>query len=96
MPIWTDDEKAALMNSNDGFSDSAVYGGATIYGIFLNEYTELDAVGVGSSSPAFICPEALVPGAKKGTSISVNGTAYVIQVPKPDGAGLTTLILKKP
>jgi hypothetical protein len=96
MPTWTADEKTALVNSSDGFSDAATYGAATIYGAFLNEYTVMESVDVGSPAPAFICAAASVPAAKKGSSITINAVAYTVQEAKPDGTGMITLILKKP
>lgn len=95
MPTWTADEKTALMNSNDGFSDAATYGAATIYGVLMNPYVAIDGVDVGSTDPIFICPATSVSGAKKGSSITINGQAYTVQEAKPDGAGLTELVLKK-
>lgn len=97
MPSWTADEHTALSNSNDGFSDTATYGVATIYGAFLNEYTVINSVGMASTSPAFLCKYSDVSSAVKGSTITipVGGTSYTVQENQPDGHGRTVLVLKK-
>ena len=99
MPTWTADEKTAIFNANDGFSDAAYYDGgvAAIYGWFTNDYTTISLVAgdVASAEALFTCAASSVTGVVQGKALVQGGVNYTVVIPKPDGAGLTTLVLKK-
>lgn len=99
MPSWTSADKTALMNDNDGFSDAAYYDGSAspIYGFFSNDFALLSLVAgdVASSEALFMCKTADVTSAVKGTAVVRNSVNYVVTAKKPDGTGMTTLVLKK-
>lgn len=92
----------------EDFGTAAVFSGtgATIAGIFDNDY--LEAMGrVQASAPLFVCASADVPGAVHGQTITVGATVYKIVGVEPDanqvdgfrslpyGTGVTVLRLEK-
>lgn len=86
----------------DAMGMSATYtpqgGDATeITVLFDNEYQEIDLVSgaVSSASPAAHCKSSDVSNAKKGDALMVSDVDYTVTAVKPDGTGLTTLILRK-
>lgn len=68
-------------------------GGASVEGIFDNEYSLL-AFDIDGSKPALTCRAADVAGAARGNAVVVNGVSYTIQDIQPDGTGVTVLILE--
>lgn len=70
--------------------------GATTYlvkGIFENIYSEdLSASG---SIPTFTCATADVANLVKDAVITIESINYYLRVPKPDGTGVSTLVLEK-
>lgn len=80
------------------FGQTATVGGVSITAIFDNEYIDVNlSMGdVASASPAIHCKSADVTTAAKGTAVTVGGASYTVShPPKPDGTGMTTLVLKK-
>jgi hypothetical protein len=74
----------------------SVGAGVAIKGIFNNAYYEAadgTGYGVGSSSPAVQCRDADVLNAAGG-QIAYGGITYNIVSVKPDGTGITLLILR--
>jgi len=70
---------------------------ATIYGIFDAEYVTIDpggTVGISTAAPVFQARTVDVVGAYGGT-LAVNSTTYDIIEVRPDGTGMTTLILQE-
>jgi len=73
-------------------------GGVSKIALFDNEYIDISLTDgdVGSSSPAVHCKSSDVSAAVKGTAVVVSAINYTVAAPpKPDGTGMTVLVLKK-
>ena len=87
----------------DAFAQTAVYTRpgyppVQIPVIFDSEYSvtlETGEPGVGVPSPQALCKTADVGNASRGDTLVVNGTSYYVQEVRPDGTGITTLILSR-
>ena len=87
----------------DAFAQAATYTplgyvGAQISVIFDSEYSvmqEIGEPGMGVPSPQALCKTADVANASRGDTLVVNGTTYYVQEVRPDGTGITTLILSR-
>jgi hypothetical protein len=102
-----DPDLAAFFDVDGGFAVWATYtsavGGAPsqIPVIFENEYAaaEYDRLSqnaaVESTSPRATCRDADVPGVSHGAALAVSGTTYFVIEVRPDGTGVTVLILSK-
>lgn len=87
------DEDFSVYTDPSGTGDTATVGGADMYGIFERQYVEVkDVEGyyptflVSSSDAAMI--------AKKTTSIVLQSIEYTAVSKRPDGTGMTLLILE--
>ena len=77
----------------DDFAETAVSGGNTVYGIFENAYSEdLSSQG---SLPIFTCKTSGAELFSVNDILVVGGNQYYLRVKKPDGQGVTVLILEK-
>ena len=88
----------ATANMINAIGMTVTVGGASITALFDNEYVDINlSMGeVGSSAPALHCKSSDVSTAVKGTAVVVSSVNYTVShPPKPDGTGMTTLILKK-
>ena len=88
----------------EGFFDtdehavSAVWSeGGTVNGIFDNPYLGLDlggeVAGVEASQPVFRCLTKDVPNVSQGQTLTIGGVVYQIVIKRPDGTGVTDLVL---
>lgn len=70
---------------------------ATIKVLFDNEYELIGLLGgaVSSTGPAAQCKTSDVSSAKKGDALTVSGVNYSVTEVKPDGTGMTVLMLRK-
>lgn len=92
MAVESDVDRLAFLDA-DEFGVAATVGAATLYGIFDDEYIEtLDATG---TVPVFICRSSDVTANNiiRATSITINSTAYTVRNIKPDGTGMSVLVL---
>tara|TARA_Y100000310_G_C20521202_1_gene733773 strand:+ start:716 stop:1003 length:288 start_codon:yes stop_codon:yes gene_type:complete len=64
----------------------------TVNGVFENVYSE--DLSVRGSLPTFVCVESDVESVSIDGSLTVDGTAYTVRNKKPDGTGVTTLVLE--
>jgi len=83
------------MFNTAALGDTAIIEGVSVTGIFDKEYLELlDTVG---SAPVFICSAqdlvAIAPTVARGTTVTINATAYTIQNLEPENTGITRLVL---
>lgn len=87
----------AFLDTGD-FAVTATYDSDTsVVGIFGNAH-ELAPLGMAmhaSSAPAFICRAADIDASPTGKAMVINSISYTIAEHQPDGAGMTTLILKR-
>jgi len=87
----------------DAFAQTAVYThlgypATQIPVIFDSEYSvvqEIGEPGMGVPTPQALCKTADVENASRGDTLVVNGTTYYVQEVRPDGTGITTLILSR-
>jgi len=86
------DDLDVFLNT-DEFADEATIGGETVNGIFDNEHTEV--LDVSGTHPAFTCKTSDVSGVSQGDTVTINGTGYRVVSIKPDGTGMTTLVLEE-
>jgi hypothetical protein len=101
MAVESAADRAIFLSAND-FGQSATFTHSTttttIYGIFDNEYVEVDLggqVNFASVQPKFLVRTADVSTAVEDDTIVTGGVTYKIKVVQPDGTGMTTLILEK-
>ncbi len=93
----------AAFFDTDAFAQTAVYTrlgypSVPIPVIFDSEYSvvqEIGEPGMGVPSPQALCKTADVANASCGDTLVVNGTTYYVQEVRPDGTGITTLILSR-
>lgn len=74
-------------------ADNATIGGATVAGIFDNQFVEVH--GIEGVRPVFTCDEDDVSSLSHGSSLTIKSTSYKVAGIQPDGTGLTSLILEK-
>lgn len=73
---------------------TATVDGATVNGIFSNDYDEAFGV-VAGTSPTLSCASADVSSAAQGDVVTVNAVGYTIAKVRADGAGWTVFDLEK-
>lgn len=72
----------------------AVIGGATVRGIFDNDFLTTLGVTAGSG-PVLLLPTVNVGSSALGDAITVGGASYTLVGIEPDGTGLTLLRLQE-
>jgi len=82
LEVWNDDE----VNTET----------IEVRGIQSNEYLRaaMGYAGQDSMNPRVKIQTAEIPNAREGDSVMVDGAAYVVGTPEPDGNGVTELDLK--
>lgn len=76
------------------FGVDATVGGATVRGIFDNDF--LTSLGVtAGTGPVLLLPTASVDSAVQGDSVVIAAVSYTIAGIEPDGTGLTLLRLQE-
>lgn len=96
MAVESADDRAIFLAVDD-FGVAATIGGATVNGIFDNDFIEVETgagVGVALQQPRFTCRTADVSGVVEGTSATISGVSYTVRIVQPDGTGMTDLILE--
>ncbi len=78
--------------SVDEFAVSATLGASTFSVIF--DRAHLESLGISATQPVAVAKTSDVSSATRGTSITINGTAYTVMDNQPDGTGMTTLLLE--
>lgn len=75
----------------------AVFGGGTegVPGHFVAPYAEAFGI-VSGSAPTFTTETALLAGLARGDEIVIDEIAYVVGEVRPDGSGMSTVILEAP
>lgn len=76
------------------FGIDATVGAGTVRGIFDNAYGEAFGL-VSGTTPAFTCSTADVSDVDVGESITINAVAYSVTEVRPDGTGVTVLVLQQ-
>jgi len=76
------------------FGIDATVGAGTVRGIFDNAYQDAFSL-VPGTAPVFMCASADVSSVDVGDSITINATAYSVTEVRPDGTGMTVLVLQR-
>ena len=87
----------------DAFAQTATYTrlgypSVPIPVIFDSEYSVAAGIGetgIGVPSPQALCKTADAANASRGDTLVVGGTTYYVEETKPDGTGVTTLVLSR-
>lgn len=92
MPVETAADRLTFFNTEE-FGVTATVGAATFPGILDNEY--VDTFDVTGTVPVFICDSSSVTlnNITRGISITINSTVYTVRNIKPDGTGMSVLVL---
>lgn len=77
------------------FDESVTIDGETVTAIFDEEYVTASAgLGLASTSPALVLPSASVPASPEGKAVVVRGASYTVAEHRPDGTGMSLLLLE--
>jgi len=96
MGVESATDLSAYINAND-FGTTATFDSNSISGIFDNEFVESDGgleAGIGYTVTRFICQTTDVSGASFGDTITIDSVAYKIREIRPDGTGMSELIIE--
>ena len=87
----------ATFIDTDDFAVSITYNSASIAGIFDDEYKGVNPLTgeIEATAPQVIVKISDVSGIVHGSVLLINSTTYYVISIRPDGTGLTTLILSK-
>ncbi len=93
-PGWMDDDLDAMLDLEE-FAVEAVCVGGTINAVFDDAYDEV--FGVHGSAPALWArtSETARVSLAAGQAVSIEGENYIVSALKPDGGGLTVVILEE-
>lgn len=78
---------------SDFAASSATLDGASVRGIFDNQY--VDVLGLASRQPMFTLPTADAAAATQASVLIVEGVTYRVRSIEPDGTGVTVLMLER-
>jgi len=92
--LESSDDRLQMLKS---LGELVTVNGQSVYAIPENEYREIDLNGqiIESNLPAVICRTEDVSSAVHGTSVIAEGSSYTVREVRPDGTGMTTLILSE-
>lgn len=85
-------EDLSVFTDTDDFGITASINGASVNGIFGNEFVQVDFVE--SQSPIFECDAAYVVGVAHGDTVTISSSTYKVRGIQPDGTGLVKLVLE--
>lgn len=96
MGVESATDLSVYINEND-FGTVATFNSSSISGILENEFVESDGgleAGIGYTTTRFICRTTDLSGASFGDTITIDSVAYQIREIRPDGTGMTELIIE--
>lgn len=101
MPVESEADRAVFVNP-DEFGSAALYtveGGAAItIAVLFDRPSErlFDAPGLSSQQARITVRAADLPaGYGEGDAVTIDGTAYIVRVPEPDGLGMVRMMLEE-
>lgn len=87
-------EDLSIFTDPDGIGDTATVSGAPMHGIFERQYAEVR--GVEGYYPTFLVSATDAASIeKKVTALTISGEDYKAIAKRPDGTGMTLLILEE-
>lgn len=102
MGIETAVERAIFTNTDDfgvAATITPVNGQAVkVKGIFDNDFIEVDTggnVGFALLQPRFLCKTSDVSAVAEDAKVVISDLTYKVKIVKPDGTGMTELVLEK-
>lgn len=104
MAVETADDRAAMLDVDNGFAEAAThineYGiESTLNGIFDNQYfaadTGISGVAFAESNPTFVGRTADFTNIRYGDRLEISSVTWVIREIMPDGTGFTELTLER-
>ena len=83
----------AFMFSDNGLTVAATWNGATIWVYYDRPFflAREEFADIATSKPQATCRTSDVSDAAQGDKITIDGTQYTVDVPMPDGNGVTVL-----
>ena len=97
MPMNMDADVLAMLDRDEFGASVSTLDGVDIQGIYDAEYFEVDVggdVGSESTQPGFVCRTSDLPADPRDLVLVVDGDSYTVITPKPDGTGVTALVLE--
>jgi hypothetical protein len=90
-------DNLAMLDPTEFGATSLLIAGNPVSGIFDADYFEVTNVdsGVESSQPGVLCRSSDVSGVVHNDPVVVDGVNYVVVNIRPDGTGMTELMLEK-
>ena len=88
---FTEDHSEFL--DEDDFAVSASVGGSSVSVIFDHAFVEVQ--GIIGERPMVLADDGDVSSVSVGDSLTVNSQLYVVRVKRPDGTGMTTIVLEE-
>lgn len=78
------------------FGSDATLGGEPVRGVFDNAYAlgNVGAVGMASEQPMFTVPTSSITGDPVGQSLVIGSQMYAVVEHRPDGTGISVLVLE--
>ncbi len=88
---FTEDHSAFL--DEDDFAVPASVGGSSVSVIFDHAFVEVQ--GIAGEQPMVLADDGDISSVSVGDALIVNDTLYAIRVKRPDGTGLTMMLLEE-
>ncbi len=100
MAVESAADRAAFVDPAE-FGTAAVFTpaggpGVAVNGLFDDQFAgpRLAGLAIEAREITFLARSADLPGAQQGDSLTIGATTYTVRSVRPDGAGMTTLVLK--
>lgn len=89
------EDLAAYFATEDGFAVTATSGASSFPVIFDNDYQASLGGFVEGASPQCMARTSDVSALVQGSAITIEAVAYLVREVRPDGTGVTTLLLER-
>jgi len=90
------EDLTVFFDTTNGFAQQATLGGVAVQVIFDNDYAAaaVGMVGMATSGPICYAPSANVGADPVGQPLVINGVTYTVAEHRPDGHGVSALVLE--
>jgi hypothetical protein len=72
---------------------AVAWSGGSTTGLFSNGYD--DTLGIGNYEHSVVCQSSAITALAAGSSITLNGVSHLVRELRPDGNGMTSVIVEK-